>query len=63
MKKSRGNPEVAKYHFQTDRKEACTAQLSLRIPPSLLEQVKQQDNWQEFVRKTLAEAVKTNSVA
>lgn len=63
MKRHRGNPEVAKYHFKTDRKEACTAQLNLRVPPSLLEEVKQQENWQEFVRKTLKEAVKAKSAA
>ncbi len=54
MSKTRGNPEVAKYHFKTERSESCTAQLNLKVPPSLLEKIKEQDNWQDFVRQTLA---------
>ena len=61
MAKPRGNPEVSKYHFKTDRKEPCTAQLNLRVQPSLLEKIKQQENWQEFVRQTLAEKLEIKS--
>lgn len=62
MSKSRGNPEVSKYYFKTDRKESCTAQLNLRVPPSLLEKIKEQENWQEFVRNALAEKLEVKSV-
>lgn len=62
MSRSRGNPEVSKYHFKTERKEPCTAQLNLRVPPSLLEKIKEQDNWQEFVRSALAEKLEVKSV-
>ena len=43
--------------FKTNRKESCTAQLNLKVPPSLLEKIKEQENWQEFVRTTLAKEV------
>ena len=52
------NPQTAQikpYVFKTDRQESCTAQLNLRVPPSLLSQIKSQDNWQEFVRQAIAE--------
>ena len=41
--------------FTTDRSEPCTAQISVRIPPSLKAKLKNVDNWQEIVRKTLEE--------
>lgn len=40
--------------FRTSRKESCTAQMNLKMPPSLLEKIKQQKNWQETVRDILA---------
>jgi predicted DNA binding CopG/RHH family protein len=52
------NPEKAKKtQFKTDREEACTASLNVRVPPSLLKKIKNRKNWQEFVRKTLEENV------
>ena len=47
--------------YTTDRKESCTAQLNLRVPPSLIAKIKEKDNWQEFVRQTLAEKIETES--
>ena len=61
MTQPRGNPEIAKYHFQTKRKEPCTAHISLRVPPSLEAKLKEQENWQEFVRQTLAEKLELES--
>lgn len=49
--------------FTTDRKESCTAQMNLKVPPSLLEEIKKQENWQEFVRQTLAREVKIKSAS
>ncbi len=49
--------------FTTDRKESLTAKLSVRIEPSLLKALKEQENWQELVRKTLKEAVNAKSAA
>ena len=50
------NPPVENF-FTTDRPESCTAKLSVRVPPSLLGELKSLENWQEFVRTTLKEAV------
>ena len=41
--------------FTTDREEPCTALMNLRMPPSLLTKIKEKENWQDFVRQTLAE--------
>lgn len=49
--------------FTTKRKESLTAKLSLRIEPSLLKQLKELDNWQDFVRNTLKEAIKEQNIA
>ena len=55
------NPPIEN-RFKTDRQESCTAQLNLRVPPSLLEKIKEQENWQEFVRSALAEKLEVKSV-
>ena len=58
------NPKIEQieaYTFKTNRKESCTAQLNLRVPPSLIAKIKQKDNWQEFVRQTLQKAVELES--
>ena len=47
--------------YTTDRKESCTAQLNLRVPPSLIAKIKEKDNWQEFVRQTLTEKIEAES--
>ena len=47
--------------FTTDKEESCTAQMNVRVPPSLLVEIKQKENWQEFVRQTLQKALKAES--
>ncbi len=47
--------------YTTDRKESCTAQLNLRVPPSLSAKIKERENWQEFVRQTLLEKLEAES--
>ena len=51
--------QIKAYTFKTPRKESCTAQLNVRVPPSLLSELKNQDNWQEFVRQAIAEKLET----
>ena len=51
--------QIEPYTFKTKRKESCTAQLNLRVPPSLLTEIKNQENWQEFVRQAIAEKLKS----
>ena len=47
--------------FTTDRKEPLTAKLSMRITDSMLAEIKQKENWQEFVRQTLQKALELES--
>ena len=47
--------------FTTDRKESCTVQMNVKMPPSLIAKIKERDNWQEFVRQTLEKAVEVES--
>ena len=49
--------------FTTDREESCTAQMNVRVPPSLFAKIKQKKNWQEFVRQTLRKAIETESTS
>ena len=53
--------QIEAYTFKTKRKESCTAQLNLRVPPSLSARIKQKENWQEFVRQTLQKALDLES--
>ena len=41
--------------FTTDRKESCTAQINVRIPPSQKAKLKHVEGWQEEVRKLIDE--------
>lgn len=49
-----GNPDLVEYQFSTDREEPCTAKLTLRVPPSQYERLKQLPNWQDKVREAIA---------
>ena len=57
MARPGGNPELVRHQFTTNREEPLIAKLSLRVTPSMLAAIKRQGNWQEFVRKSLAEAL------
>lgn len=48
-----GNPELSQYHYTTDRPEPLVSKLSIRIEPSVLKALKQQENWQEDVRRAI----------
>ena len=61
MPNPKGNPEIAQYGFKTDRSEPCTAQISVRIPPSLKAKLKEVDNWQEVVREALQRSAEVKS--
>jgi len=47
--------------FTTDRQEPLNAKLSMRITDSMLAEIKQKENWQEFVRQTLQKALELES--
>ncbi|MGK7896440.1 MAG: hypothetical protein AB4372_23190 [Xenococcus sp. (in: cyanobacteria)] len=55
MSRPGGNPDLVEYQFTTDREESCTAKLQVRVPPSMLNELKGYKNWQEIVRQVLAE--------
>ena len=62
MPNPKGHPEsLENYKFKTTREEPCTAQISIRIPPSLKAQLKNVDNWQEEVRECLQKMVDIKS--
>jgi len=50
MPRPGGNPTLAEHQFTTDREEPCTAKLQVRVPPSMLNELKSYENWQEIVR-------------
>ncbi len=55
MSRPGGNPALAEHQFKTDRQEPCTAKLQVRVPPSMLDELKEYQGWQEIVREVLAE--------
>ncbi len=57
MPNPEGNPNIKKYGFTTDRDEPLTDNMSIRMPPSMMKKLREQDNWREFVRTTLAKAL------
>lgn len=57
MSNLKGNPKIKEYGFKTDRPESLTAKLSMRVAPSMLEELKKKDNWQELVRDAIAKAL------
>lgn len=61
MANNKGNPNLYKSGFKTDKKEACTANLSMRMPPSLLNKLREKENYQDFVRETLKKALEAES--
>ena len=57
-----GNPDLIKYQFSTDRKESCTAKMTLRLPPSQYAKLKEIDNWQEKVRLAISSLVQSENL-
>ena len=55
MPRPGGNPALTEHQFTTEREEPCTAKLQVRVPPSMLAELKEHKNWQEIVREVLAE--------
>ena len=54
-----GNPELEEYQYQQkyDWDEPCTAQFNIRLPPSLLAELKKIEGYQELVRRAIANIV------
>ena len=47
--------------FTTDRPESCTAQINIKITPSLKAKLKNLDGWHEKVRQFLEKEVENQS--
>ncbi len=57
-----GNPDLEQYQFKKkyDRwDEPCSAKMTLRLPPSMYEELKKRPNWQERVREAIARELET----
>jgi L-lysine 2,3-aminomutase len=61
MSNPKGNPNIKEYGFTTDRPESLTAKLSMRVAPSMLDELKKKDNWQEIVRQAIAEKLQSTT--
>jgi hypothetical protein len=61
MSNPKGNPNIKQYGFKTDREESLTAKLSMRVAPSMLDELKKQKNWQELVRTAIAEKLQQSA--
>ena len=59
MSNPKGNPDIKKYGFKTDRAEPLTAKLSMRVTDSMLAQLKERENWQELVREAIAQKLQS----
>lgn len=63
MTRSGGNPDLVHHQLITDRDEPLIAKLSMRVSPSMLEQIRCRDNWQDFVRDAIAEKLKRQKLS
>ena len=51
-----GNPDFGtKYTLTTDRPEALTERVTVRIPPTMKKKLKQLADYPEFIREAIAE--------
>ncbi|MFN6568331.1 hypothetical protein [Dendronalium sp. ChiSLP03b] len=56
MPNPKGNPESLQ-PFTTDRAEPLIAKLTLRVPQSMMDKIKSIENYPEFCRQALKEAL------
>ncbi|MEH1904223.1 MAG: hypothetical protein V7L04_23125 [Nostoc sp.] len=57
MPNPEGNPNIKKYGFKTDRDEPLTERIAIRVTKSMAEKIKAIDNYPEFCRQALNEAL------
>ena len=58
-----GNPDLIKYAFKTDRDEPLREKVNLRVSKSMLEKLKEKENWHEFIRQAIARALEEEAQA
>ncbi len=57
-----GNPDLKKYGFTTDRPEPLRESVHVRVSASMKKQLKEKENWQEFVREAIAKALEEENL-
>ena len=53
MSNPKGNPDIKKYGFKTDRLEPLTAKLSMRVTDSMLTKLKEKENCRSLLERHL----------
>ncbi len=57
MPRPGGNPDFIKHKLTTTRPEPLTAKLTVRIPQSMMDELKALENYPEFVREAIQDAL------
>jgi len=52
-----GNPDLKIYQFKSEREESLTERVTLRLTPSMMQYLKQLDNYPEFIRQAILEKI------
>ncbi|MBW4689322.1 MAG: hypothetical protein KME40_30580 [Komarekiella atlantica HA4396-MV6] len=52
---NRGNPDIKKHGFKTDRDKPLTEYIHLRVTKEMKEEIKNKDNPPEFCREAIQE--------
>jgi len=52
-----GNPELTIYQFRSDRSEALTERISIRISPSMAKFLREMKDYPEYVRQAILEKI------
>ena len=52
-----GNPDLEKHQYTTDKTEACTGKLDLRVAPTDLEKLRAIDGWRDILREKIKEII------
>ena len=62
MPRPGGNPNIKEHGFKSDRPEPLTANLSMRIAPSMLKELRSRENWKDLVRNAIAKALEEDQI-
>ncbi|MDJ0718750.1 MAG: hypothetical protein QNJ54_31750 [Prochloraceae cyanobacterium] len=54
------NPSPAT-RFKSDREEPLSKKITIRIAPSMFEELKKRENWNEFIRQAVTEKLERAS--
>lgn len=57
MPRHGGNPDFIKHKLTTTRPEPLIAKLTVRIPQSMMDELKALENYPEFVRQAIQDAL------